>query len=302
MSGISRPGAPDLMLLLLVAVIWGSSFTAIKLAVPEIGAMWTATIRVFIGFLALLPFFIFKPALPTTVRIWGLTCAAAFLSMVLPFIMISWAMKHVEAGVGSLLLGTAPFIAMVIGHFTTDDERISPLKLLAVAFAVSGIMVLVGPEAVSGVGSGALLAQAAVVASGACYVISGFVMRRIDLPPIAFTAITMAVGSAMLIAISLITAGLPNTQASAEAVYALIWLGLFPTGFAYVMRYFLVKRVGVSTFALAMNTVPVFGILIGALWLGEVIELTTILSLMLILCGLWIARLGAAQIVNRLPK
>ena len=73
---------------------------------------------------------------------------------------------------------------------------------------------------------------------------------------------------------------------------ALIWLGIFPTGFAYVMRYFLIKRVGVSSFALAMNTVPIFGVIIAAVLLGEALEWRTVLALVLVLCGLAVARLG----------
>jgi len=295
MSGISRPGTLDIFLLLLVAAIWGSAFTTIKIAVVDMGAMWTATLRVLIGFLAVLPFAFLKPALPGSLKVWGLTFAVAMLSMVLPFVMISWAMKHVPAGVGSLLLGTTPFIAIVIGHFATRDERITPLKLLGVLFAVSGIAVLVGPHAISGLGDAALWAQACIMLSGACYVGAGFVMRHIEMPTIAFTAVTLGAGSLMLVILSLLFAGLPNINPGPNAMLALLWLGVFPTGFAYVMRYFLIKRVGVSSFALAMNTVPIFGVMIAAGLLGEPLEWRTLLALVLVLCGLAVARMGTQK-------
>ncbi len=295
MSSISKPGPLDILLLLIVAAIWGSAFTSIKMAVTDMGAMWTAAIRVFIGFLAVLPFAMLKPALPATIKIWALTAAVAALSMVFPFIMISWAMKHVDAGVGSLLLGTTPFIAIVIGHFATRDERITPMKLLGVAFAVTGIGVLVGPDAVTGLGDAALWAQGSIMLSGACYVCAGFIMRNIDMPPIAFTAVTLAIGSVMLFTLSYAIVGLPNTSPSRETQFALLWLGIFPTGFAYVMRYFLVRRVGVSTFALAMNTVPIFGVIIAAMLLGEILEWSTLIALMLVLCGLMITRMGSTR-------
>lgn len=290
MTKIFRPTAVDIFLLLFIALIWGSAFTSMKIAIPDMGAMWTAASRVCIGFLCVLPFLCLQFRLPPSLKVCGMIVIVALLNMVIPFILISWAMKHVEAGVGALLLGTTPFIAMIIGHFATQDEHITPMKLLAVAFAVSGIAVLVGVDAISGLGSATFLAQFAIILSGGCYVCAGFIMRRIEMPPIAFTTFSLCAGSVMLILLSFLFAGSPNTSPSTEAFYALLWLGAVPTGFAYVMRFYLVKRVGVSTFALAMNTVPIFGIAIGAVILGEVVEWSTIAALALVLLGLIIAR------------
>ena len=295
MTKIAKPQTSDLVLLILVAAIWGSSLTAIKMVVDDLGPMWTAATRVAIGFLAVLPFFAIRVQWPRSVKLWIILTIVAALNMVVPFILISWAMEHIEAGVGALLLGTTPFIAMVMGHFLTIDERISPLKFLAVIFAITGIGVLAGPDALLGVGSAAFLAQMAVIFGGACYVSAGFLMRRIDLDPIAFTAIALGLGTIMLVVASLVWEGLPKRMPYDLDLLALIWLGVFPTGLAYVLRYFLVRRVGVSTFALAMNTVPIFGIIIAAAILGEAIEWTTLLALGLVLTGLMVARYDTAR-------
>lgn len=292
LSEITKPTLRDIALLLAIAIIWGSAFSSIKVLVAETGALWGAALRVSFGFLAVLPFLVllkqqFK--LPKN-QLSGIAIVA-LLNMVIPFILISWALKHIDAGVGSLLLGVTPFIAMIIGHFTTKDERITKGRALAVLFAMTGIAVLVGPQAFQGLGSSAFLAQLAVVASGACYVIAGFVMRRIDLDPVLFTVYALGAGSIMLVAVAWVGAGVPNLALSGTAWINLIWLGIAPTGLAYLMRYWLVRRLGVSTFALAMNAVPIFGILIGALYLGEVIHWTTLLALAFVLCGLMIARM-----------
>ena len=296
MSKISKPGPTDLFLLVFIAVIWGSAFTAIKLVVGDLGTFWAAAARVIIGFLSVLvcvPFF--AKRVSVSQKTFGLIGLVAMLNMVIPFIMISWAMNHVEAGVGALLLGTTPIIAMVMGHFLTQDERINSGRVLAVCLAISGIVVLVGRETLAGLGAVTILAQVAIVSAGACYVSAGFVMRRIDMDPVAFTAIALGIGSAILGALAFAVAGRPNLDLSAEVVYALLWLGAVPTGLAYMLRFWLVRRVGVSTFALAMNTVPVFGILIGALYLGEVIRISTVLALLLVLAGLGVARYATPE-------
>ena len=293
MNRIARPGPLDFLLLALVSIIWGSAFVAMKVAVLDVGAMWTATMRVVVGFAALLPFFfLMQRQFPANNKTWFLIALIASLNMVVPFIMISWAMKHIEAGVGSLLLGTTPFMAMVLTHFFTDDEKINRMKLIAVFLAVSGIAVLVGQDAVYGLKSSAVLAQLAIIAAGGCYVTAGLFMRSVDMKPVAFTTLALGVGSAMLVLVSTISVGLPQEMPTMPTVWALLWLGLFPTGLAYVMRFYLVKRVGVSTFALAMNTVPIFGIILGALLLGEIVEWTTLAALGLVICGLMVARMG----------
>ena len=293
MNRIAKPSALDVVLLLATAAIWGSAFVAIKLSVFELGTFWTAATRVVIGFISLLPFFlILQPILPKSRRDWLKITVVALLNMVIPFILISWSMLYIDAGVGSLLLGTTPFFAMLLGHFLTDDERINTLRAVAVVVAFSGIAILVGPEAFSGLKSSALMAQVAIMLAGLCYVTAGFVMRRVDMPPIAFTTIALGAGSVMLIVVALFAVGFPDKLPSREASIALLWLGLFPTGLAYLLRFFLVKRVGLSLFALAMNSVPVFGIIAGAMILGEHIQLTTLAALALVLFGLVIARIA----------
>lgn len=296
LSEITKPTLKDIALLLGIAVIWGSAFSSIKVLVAETGALWGAALRVFVGFLVVLPFLLLvkKGNKLDQRQIIGIAFVS-LLNMVIPFILISWALKHIDAGVGSLLLGVTPFIAMIIGHFTTRDERITKWRALAVLFAMTGISILVGPQAFLGLGSSAFLAQLAIVASGACYVIAGFMMRRIDAEPVLFTVSALGAGAVMLIAVALVGAGAPFFQLSGKAWVNLLWLGTAPTGLAYLMRYWLVRRLGVSTFALAMNAVPIFGISIGALYLGEVIHWTTLLALAFVLCGLAIARKAAPK-------
>lgn len=296
MPQISKPTTKDYLLLLLVSVIWGSAFSSIKVVVGETGALWAAALRVGIGFLFVVPFLlVIKKRTRISVEMMKSIVFVAMLNMVIPFILISWALHHIDAGIGSLLLATTPFIAMIIGHFTTTDERITGGRVVAVCLAMFGIAVLVGPDAVAGVGSSQLLAQLAIVLAGACYVTAGFAMRRIDADPVTFTASALFAGSVVLISIAYLFAGPVNLSLSREAAINLIWLGVVPTGLAYLLRFWLVRRLGVSMFALAMNAVPIFGIMIGALYLGEVIHWTTLVALGFVLAGLAVARRSGPQ-------
>ena len=276
----------------LTAIIWGTAFASIKIAVLDLGAIWTATGRVFIGFLALLPVCAFTGFnLPKDLRSLGLTSLVALLNMVAPFIMISWSMHYIDSGIGSLILGATPITAMILGHFFTGDEQINRYRFLAVLLGVAGIVIVVGPDAVAGLGSTAFLAQLSIILSGACYVVAGIIMRRLDVSPIPFTTAALGVGSFILMLIAFSVDGLPSVPGQSAGL-ALLWLGIFPTGLAYVLRFHLVRRVGVSVFSLGMNAVPIFGIMIGAFWLNETVGGHVLLALGLIICALFVSRLG----------
>lgn len=293
MTQIKRAGRVDIALLILTALIWASAFAAIKFALEDLGPLWTAASRVAIGFLALIPFAMLeKSKLRISRQELLITIVIALLITVIPFILISWGLQFIDSGISALLLGTTPFAAMILGHFFTRDEPINRYKLMAVCVGMTGILTIVGPDAVRNLGSTSFLAQMAIMGAGVCYVSGGIMIRNVDMKPIPFTTLALGIGAFFLILLAILFEGIPTQIPGARASLALLWLGLFPTGLAYVLRFYLVRRVGVSTFAIGMNTIPVFGIIFGAILLNETIELKTIIALCLVISGLFIARLG----------
>ena len=297
MVQISRAGRLDISLLILTALIWASAFSAIKFALEDLGPIWTAASRVSIGFLALIPFAAFqKSGFKISKPDLGTIFVISMLITVIPFIMISWGLQYIDSGITALLMGTTPFMAMILGHFFTSDESINRYKLSAVAVGMTGILLIVGPDAVKNLGSTSFVAQLAIIGAGFCYVSGGILIRRVDMKPIPFTTLALGIGAVCLIILALwfegVSAKMPGTRAS----LALVWLGLFPTGLAYILRFYLVRKVGVSTFAIGMNTIPVFGIIFGAILLNEAVEIKTIIALCLVISGLFIARLGSPKL------
>lgn len=296
MNQITRAGRTDICLLILTALIWASAFAAIKFALEDLGPVWTAASRVSIGFLALIPFAIVKKSsFRISNKEIGATIIISMMITVVPFILISWGLQYIDSGITALLMGTTPFMAMVMGHFFTQDESINSYKLMAVAVAMSGILLIVGPDAIKNLGSTSFVAQLAIIGAGFCYVSGGILIRKVDMKPIPFTTLALGVGAFVLVILALVFEGVPKQIPSSKAMLALLWLGLFPTGLAYILRFYLVRKVGVSTFAISMNTIPVFGIIFGAILLNETVELQTMISLGLVISGLFIARLGSPK-------
>ena len=294
MDTIRKASIADLLLFVLTAVIWGSSFVAIKVAVPETGPYWLATIRVTIGFLVLLPYAIWRGLVfPRTARTWLLLLLMAAFNVVVPFLLISWAELFIDAGVTSLLMGTGPFLALIGSHIFTHDDKLTPTKALGVLLGFLGVLTIVGFDAIAGLGRSNLAAQLACFLASLSYVVSGLLVRMIDIPPGRLACLALGVSSLALIAISLVADGRPSFDLSANAALALVYLGLVPTGLAYLLRFHLIRKIGYSTFAIGLNLIPVSGIVLGVLLLGETLSLHIILALMLVVCGLFVTRLGS---------
>lgn len=290
---IRKPNTLDYTLLLMLVVIWASAFLAIKIVVPETGPLWLAAIRVLIGFVVLLPWAIWRGFIwPSKFRQWRLLFAIAVLNVAAPFFLISWAELTIDAGIASLLMGVGPFLALIGSHFFTNDDRFTPAKLAAVLLGFTGILVVVGADAITGLGEN-LPSQLAAVCGSACYVASGILIRKLEgFPPVRLSCLVLGIASVVLVAFASIYDGVPNLQMSNTAWMFLIYLGLVPTGIGYILRYRLIQTIGVSAFALGLNLIPVFGIAMGAVFLGEAISWTVAIALILVMSGLLVSRIG----------
>ncbi len=277
----------------MLAMIWGSAFLAIKIVVPDTGPLWLATIRVVIAFIVLLPFALVKGLVwPKDARQWGLICLIMLLNVVIPFFLISWAEQFISAGVASLLMGVGPFMALIGSHFTTHDDKLSRAKVIGAIFGFSGILVLVGWDAIQGLGDN-LLGQGAAMLGAACYVTSSLLIRKLDgFPPVRLSALILGMASLTLLSLSFSFSGLPANQFSTQSWLWLIYLGVFPSALGYVLRYYMIQKIGVSTFASSLNLIPVFGVFLSALLLGEALSMNVFISLALIVTGLFIIRRG----------
>lgn len=289
-EAIRAPARLDLALMMLAALIWASGFVAIRVAVPETGPVWLAAIRVGLGFVVLLPYAIWRGMVwPQSRSQWRLITGMSLLNVVIPFMLISWAGLTLEAGVMSLLMGTGPFLALIGSHFFTDDDRLTLRKTISVLLGFSGIMVLVGPSALAGMGEGSFQAKLAALGATLCYVSAGLLIRRITMPPVRLACLALAIGTAALIPLALLLEGAPATGLSGQAMALLIYLGVFPTGIAYILRFHLIRTIGYSRFAITINMIPVFGVALGVILLDEPLTWSVVLALGLVLSGLYVA-------------
>jgi len=294
MTAIRKPTLTDMALIVSLGFIWGTSFLAIKFAVREFAPTSVAAIRIWIAFVMLFGVMLWKgQRFSLNPKFWGAILFVGIFNTSMPFFLISWAEQTVDSGIAALLMGTSPLLAMVGSHFTTNDDHLSAPKLIAVALGMTGVLLVVGVEAVTGLGRN-LIAQLAIFSASLCYVASGMFVRRFTHVSVeSFTAAILLVGALSLtpwLAHSAMQAG---GIATAKPLLALLYLGLVPTGLAYLIRFYLIRSVGYSYTVLGIYIIPVVGVLLGNLVLGEPLETTTLLALALIISGIVYARLKA---------
>ncbi|PKR48142.1 DMT family transporter [Thalassospira povalilytica] len=284
---MTRPGIREYGLLLLLAMIWGSSFTFIKIGVHAYSPLVVAGGRLTFAALVLWCFaLIRKSDMPRGRRAWISTFMVALVGNAIPFFLISYGEIRVDAGLAAILMSTVPLTTVVLAHFFTHDEKLTLGKVIGVIMGTIGVIVLVGPETLSGLG-GEFLFQLAILVAAVGYAISSLVARNLrDQPRIGSTAVILSFAALMLMPFALIIDRPWTMEWDLGAAISIMYLGMFPTGIAMFMILHLIAVAGASFLVFNNYLVPAVGVLISFIVLGEVPQPNALVALVIILCGI----------------
>ena len=150
-SPAAVPSRRDYTLLVLLGAIWGGSFLLIKLAVASVPPVSVAAGRIVVGALfmgAILA--VRRTPLPSEPRVWGKLALMGTVGTVLPFALINWGETHIYSGLAAILMSAVPILTIVLAHFLRTDEKITAGKVVALILGGAGVVVLIGPDALSG--------------------------------------------------------------------------------------------------------------------------------------------------------
>ena len=276
----------ELALLLLLATLWGASYTFIKIGVASIPPLTLIAARTSIAGALLLAIMRGRGvSLPTDAATWRRFLFQACLNSVIPFTLIAWAEQSLDAGLATILNSTAPIFTFLLTALVTQHERVSPRKLFGVLAGVVGVCLIVGVQALGGLGR-ELVAQLATVAATIAYAGAAIFSRGFKgLDPMAPAAGSLLSGAAILIPISLVVEQPWTLAPSTSSLLALSGLAVFSTAFAFVIYFRLIQTLGsVGTTAQAYLRVPI-GVALGVLFLGERLSTTAWIGLGCVVIG-----------------
>jgi drug/metabolite transporter (DMT)-like permease len=258
-------------LLLLLALIWGGSFTANKAALAEVGVLTTVAFRVSGATLALWIFVLVRGLpVPRGWRWLGTCLMLGILNNVLPFTLIVWGQTQIASGLAAILNATTALFSVLLAALLYRDEALTRRRGLGLALGLAGVVVVIGPAALAGVDLTSL-AQLAVLAAAVSYASAAVIARR------ALAGIRAEVGAAgmlsaaalVMVPLALWQEGLPTLAYSAEIWGALAYLALVASAFAYMIFYLVLSRAGAGNLGLVTLLIAPFAILFGALAFGE---------------------------------
>lgn len=294
------PRAPrplDLALFLALGTIWSSTYLLTKLAVATIPPFGISAIRCGIGgaiLVAILPFT--GQAWPRGLSYWVKAFAVTICSNGLPIALVSIGMARVDSGLGAILVASAPLMTLLIVHLFTPDEAIGPAKLIGVTIGFAGIVMLVGWEALGGLGQ-SLIGQAAMLGVALCYAIAAVTARALKAPALANGAATLLIACVQMTAVSLLLEVPWLAHPSGTSLAAAGFLGAVNGAVATVIYFHLATTVGATFVALNNYVNPPLAVLWGALLFGEAVSGRALGALALIFVGISVANPDALRAI-----
>ena len=286
----------DFCLLVFCAMLWGSAFMMMKVAVDEVAPLTVATGRVLIGAIALLSYSLLcGRKFPRDTYTWILLLVIGVFGNGLPFFLITWSEQVIDSGMAALLMSTGPIFALIFAHVFTTDDKFTWYKLVGMALGFLGVVIVIGVDIFQGLGEN-LLPQLAAVIAALSYVVTGVVIRKIEnMKSDMLVACSLLSVAIIMVPMSLLidqpwTLWRDDDSPSSTALAAILYLGIVPTAFAFYLRAKIMVTVGYTFFSMAGYLVPIFGVIFGAVFLNEVIKIQVLIALALVLCGVGIAQ------------
>lgn len=290
---MQKPGTMrlfDWALLLILSVLWGGSFFFSKIALSELPPLTVVLARVSIAAIAL---FIYlratRHAIPTAPGIWAAFFGMGLLNNLIPFSLLFWGQTQIPSGLASILNATTPIFSIIVAHFLTTDERMTPNTVAGIVLGFMGVALMMAGNAVS---SQALpfLALFACLAAALSYGFAGVFgrrFRRMGIAPATSAFGQTAATTIMMIPIVLlIDAPWHLAMPSGMTIAALLGLGLLSTAIAYIIFFHILAVGGAINSSLVTLLIPVSAILLGSLFLGEVLAINHLGGMALISFGL----------------
>jgi drug/metabolite transporter (DMT)-like permease len=288
-------------MLLALTLLWGSAFLFTKLAVSTVPPTLVVVGRLAVATLLLVPLALaVARRLPMDRRLWLFLAAIALFGNALPFSLITWGQDSIDSGLAGILMAVMPLATLSLAHFLVPGERLTPYRVGGFLLGFSGVVVLMGPEALVELvdGGGHLLPMLAVLGGAVCYAISA-ILARLRPASDAFSSAAATTLMATLMITPFLLGGGPASDlqdASLVSVLSILILGVFSTAVAAIIYFRLVKSAGPAFVSQLNYLIPLWAVAIGVVFLDERPELKHLLALCLILGGVLVAQLEGRRL------
>jgi drug/metabolite transporter (DMT)-like permease len=291
----------EFALLAMLALCWGSAYTFTKIAVAEIPPITLIAMRVGIAaafLLAIVAWQGHRP--PSDWRTWRMLFAQSFIGNIVPWVLVAWGQARIDSALATVLNSTSPIFVFFITLLITRHEPVNALKFFGACLGLGGVVMIVGIDALKGLGA-QVAGQVAVVFAAMLYGYAAIYGNRLShLPAPVTAAAAMGWAAVTLIPVSFVFDAPMEIRPSPRALAAVLALGLLCTGIALMIYFRLIRTLGSMGVASQAYLRTGVGVLLGVVLLGETIAPLTGLGLAASVLGVaainasaWISWRGA---------
>ncbi len=278
----------DWLLLASLGLLWGGSYFFAKIAVEDIGPLTVVFGRVPLAAIILsVPIWLRHLPIPRTWPEWKPLLVMGALNSAVPYTLIFWGETRIASGLAAILTATVPIFTVIVAHYWTVDERITPARAAGIGLGLAGVIVIMQND-LGSITRGSGLAKLAVVGAAVSYAISGVYGRRLSgRPPLVLAWGQMCAATIFLLPM-VVFVDRPWSTATwhLDAVMSVIALAVLSTSLAYLIFFRLLAQVGATNTSLVTFLIPISSLLLGGIFLNEVLGLNQVIGMVLIGCGM----------------
>ncbi|MBO6493002.1 MAG: DMT family transporter [Pelagibacteraceae bacterium] len=300
---MKEPKALDYMLLTILALVWASAFFNIKIATYSYGPITIAFLRSFFGTIPLvLICYLRKIKIEAFSKDWYWFAAIGIINLVIPFFLIAYGVQKVQSNLAAILMASTPLTAAVLAHFFTSNEKINLLKSVGILVGFSGIVFLFFDKILINENN---FFSAFLILFGSCfYVVGGVLTLRISNKKNENVTASICIWATLfLFPISMFIEQPWNLTPRLDSTISLIYLGVFSTGIAWLLRFYILKKNGLVFQAQVAYLIPIFGVILGFIFLKEEITSRVALSLLAVILGIYLVKKSAnLQVLKKKKK
>ena len=278
----------DFSLLILLAVIWGSSFFNIKIATYSYEPITLALVRVIFASIPLLILCkINKIKIEAFSRNWNWYALIGLCNIAIPFVLIAIGTSKINSYLAAILMSTTPLSGSLLAHFFTKDEKLSFLKSLGVIIGFSGIILLFFDRVI--INSENYIYALITILGSTFYCIGGLLTLKLKKEKNENVTTSTTLWSVVfLLPFSIILETPWESNPTFVSTLSLLYLGVVATGFAWLIRFRILTVNGLVFQTQVAYLIPIFGIIFGYFLMDEIITWRVLFSLVIILSGIYI--------------
>ena len=282
-----QPKLIDYLLLTLLALIWASAFFNIKIATYSFGPITIAFLRCLFGAIPVLFLCYYKNIkIEAFSKDWHWFAIIGFINLVLPFFLIAYGVKSVQSNLAAILMATTPLSATVLSHFYTKNEKFNLIKTFGVLIGFFGVIFLFSDNLL--INENNFVSALLILLGSTCYVIGGLITLKISKKKNENVTGSILIWATIILIPLVSFIEQPwHINPRTDSIISAIYLGIVPTGIAWLLRFRILKNNGLIFQAQVAYLIPIFGVILGYVFLKELITIKVLISLIAVSIGIF---------------